>query len=247
MAYPDSDVVPQRLKVMHVLDCTPGFAGDPRGSTPEAGYEPITILTLSHRGEIEQPVMLDLRDTKLLLKSLRESLEHHGQSEEVEDVKSSQAPWPQRPESQPKKENPYSGEITFGRSQADQDAHPLGRSEPARGGLPPTGLKIRILHDGRTSEKEVFGVYHDRKFRLVLCRCHPADGGSPYDTVIKIDMKGRVILGSLGPDYYLPTSEWQRYWSLPNRAKFRIGKSTFWKMSVLQVRMFVESKVFAIK
>src|SRR4051794_17930488 len=65
----DADPVRQRLKVVHVMDCVPG-----RTSLGQ----PITILTLGHNGEIEEPMMLDIPDTKRLVVDLLVSLREHG-------------------------------------------------------------------------------------------------------------------------------------------------------------------------
>jgi len=62
------------LKVVTVLDCTAGHAD-------EAGVgEPIGILTIEHNEEIEQSMMLRLRDMRVLLRRLEDVLTLHGQS-----------------------------------------------------------------------------------------------------------------------------------------------------------------------
>ena len=69
----DTDSRPFDMKVMTFLDATPG-----RADRPAPDGEKIAILTFAHRGEIEQPMMLTLGDTKKLAISLLETLAHHG-------------------------------------------------------------------------------------------------------------------------------------------------------------------------
>jgi hypothetical protein len=67
--------VTQRLLVMTLLDCIPGEA---KPLPHETQRTPITIITFSNGGEIEQPLMLTIPDTKKLVVKLLESLARHG-------------------------------------------------------------------------------------------------------------------------------------------------------------------------
>jgi len=60
----------QFLKVVTVLDVQPG-----RSDAPEIG-DPIAIITLEHAGEVEQPLMLRLRDVHTLAGLLLRTLAH---------------------------------------------------------------------------------------------------------------------------------------------------------------------------
>jgi len=60
--------VKQRLKVVTVMDCVPGDT--------DVG-EPITILSLSHDGEMEEPLCVSIRDTQRLIVDLVISLASH--------------------------------------------------------------------------------------------------------------------------------------------------------------------------
>lgn len=62
--------IPQFLKVVNVLDVQPG-----RADAPEVG-EPIAIITFEHDGEVEQPLMLRLRDVRSLTGLLLRTLAH---------------------------------------------------------------------------------------------------------------------------------------------------------------------------
>lgn len=63
--------VHQRLKVAHVMDCTPGNVESENG-------QPITILTLASGDEIEQPLALSIGDTQRLVVDFLTSLAAHG-------------------------------------------------------------------------------------------------------------------------------------------------------------------------
>lgn len=63
--------VRQTLKIVELLECVPGHATHPDGP-------PITILTLGHLGEVEQPLLLTVEDTQKLVVDLLISLAHHG-------------------------------------------------------------------------------------------------------------------------------------------------------------------------
>jgi hypothetical protein len=56
----DEEPIPQRLRVMTVLDIAPGHAKDPDNGPP------IGILSLEHKGEIEQPILFFMDDVKRL-------------------------------------------------------------------------------------------------------------------------------------------------------------------------------------
>jgi hypothetical protein len=51
--------VKQRLRVVTLIDLVSGWAEVENG-------DPISIMTLAHLGELEQPLMLTFEDTKLL-------------------------------------------------------------------------------------------------------------------------------------------------------------------------------------
>lgn len=57
---------PESMRLVHILSCQPGL------SLPHE--QPITILHLGHNGQAEQPVALDLAETRRLLKGLLGSL-----------------------------------------------------------------------------------------------------------------------------------------------------------------------------
>ena len=61
--------VKQRLKVVTVMDCVPGDTTD--------DDVPITILTLAHDGEIEEPLCVSIEDTERLVVDLLISLASH--------------------------------------------------------------------------------------------------------------------------------------------------------------------------
>jgi hypothetical protein len=68
----EHDGRPVYLNVVTLLDCTPG-----RADQPGTG-EPISIVTLSHKGEILRPMLFNLRDTQKLAVSMLAILAHHG-------------------------------------------------------------------------------------------------------------------------------------------------------------------------
>ena len=70
--YEEDKPIPQVLKVMQLMDCTPGHVGDP------VNGQEIAILSFAHLDEMEQPLMLDLKDTKNLAVFLLKVLSHHG-------------------------------------------------------------------------------------------------------------------------------------------------------------------------
>src|SRR5262245_607653 len=67
----EDDPVRQMLRVVQLLDCVPGNAETPR-------HEPISILTLGHMGEVEQPMLLTIDDSRSLMTKLLRSLTAHG-------------------------------------------------------------------------------------------------------------------------------------------------------------------------
>ena len=66
------DPVREMLKVVNVMDVRAGYA-----DRPETG-EPIGIVTTAFRREIEQPMLLSLKDVKKLAVGLMAVLAHHG-------------------------------------------------------------------------------------------------------------------------------------------------------------------------
>jgi hypothetical protein len=71
----DSDIEnkPLNLKIVTLMDVTPGRADKPDG-------EAISIITFSHKGEIEPSMLLNLRDTKKLAITLFAILAHFEES-----------------------------------------------------------------------------------------------------------------------------------------------------------------------
>lgn len=67
----DDDAVPMLLHVVDVIDCI-------AGNTPNAEGRPISILTLAHLGELEQPLCISYEDSKRLVTLLLQSLADHG-------------------------------------------------------------------------------------------------------------------------------------------------------------------------
>lgn len=65
------DERPVTLRIVELIDCVAANA-------PDAGGRPISMITLAHLGEIEQPLALSYDDTKRLVTKLLESLSHHG-------------------------------------------------------------------------------------------------------------------------------------------------------------------------
>ena len=70
-AIDEDEPVEQYLRVVQVLRCAPGYAKKPLQG------EPIAIITCSHDGEVEQPLMLRMRDAKFLAYHLLLSLGFH--------------------------------------------------------------------------------------------------------------------------------------------------------------------------
>lgn len=67
----DDRPVPMRLRIVDVIDCVAGNA-------PDANGRPISMLTLAHLGDLEQPLAISYDDTKLLVTMLLQSLADHG-------------------------------------------------------------------------------------------------------------------------------------------------------------------------
>jgi hypothetical protein len=67
----DIDKKPIYLKMVTLMDVVPGRADKPDG-------EAISIITVEHKGEIERPMLFNLRDTKKLAVMLLAVLGHHG-------------------------------------------------------------------------------------------------------------------------------------------------------------------------
>jgi hypothetical protein len=65
---PENEPIAQTLKQIDLLDCLPGRADDPKSG------EPIAIITVGHRKEVEHPLMLSLRDSRSLAIKLLEVL-----------------------------------------------------------------------------------------------------------------------------------------------------------------------------
>ncbi len=68
----DKDEKPITLRVVTLLDVQPG-----RADVAETG-EQVSLVTFAWRNEIEQPLLLTLKDTKTLAIGLFEVLSHHG-------------------------------------------------------------------------------------------------------------------------------------------------------------------------
>lgn len=67
---PEEQSVGQPLRVITLMDCVPGNRHTPDGP-------PIAILTLAHRDQIEQPMMLTIEDVGRLLIKCLECLATH--------------------------------------------------------------------------------------------------------------------------------------------------------------------------
>jgi hypothetical protein len=241
-----SEVLAPYMRVMHVLDCVPGYAGDPRTPAPKGGRESITILTLSFRSEVEQPIMLSMRDTRKLATALNEILSQRD-SVTQDDSPQGGETWKEPAEGNGQSD-PNAWPADWDEDNEDdwiaKAAADLAKDDPPRvGDLPSTGIRMRIHYrKGKPlSEVEVLGVYYDRKVRLVLYRSSQPDEG---DNVIKMDTKGTVLMGCVGPDHYLPLTEWKRYGRLPDGAKFRINGRTHYKMGLKSVKKLLDNKVF---
>ena len=77
--YEEDAPVGQRLRVMNVLDVTPGRAQDPVNGPP------IGILTLEFKGEIEQSIMFNIDDCRRLAVGFMAVLADHG-NETAEEI-----------------------------------------------------------------------------------------------------------------------------------------------------------------
>jgi hypothetical protein len=64
--------IAQYLKVVHLLRCAPGFAEEPLKGVP------IGIVTVEHDSEVEQPMLLKIRDMRFLCDGLLRALSYHG-------------------------------------------------------------------------------------------------------------------------------------------------------------------------
>jgi hypothetical protein len=69
---PDDHPIPMQLKPVQLLQCTPGHAGEANTG------KPITIVTLGHEGEVEQPMRFSIEDTQRLVVDCLCSLATHG-------------------------------------------------------------------------------------------------------------------------------------------------------------------------
>ena len=75
----DDAPVGQRLRVMTVLDVSPGRAKDP------VTGEKIGILLLEHKGDLEQAMMFRIDEVKRLAVGFMHVLAHHG-DEDAEEI-----------------------------------------------------------------------------------------------------------------------------------------------------------------
>jgi hypothetical protein len=61
----------QTLRIVELIDCVAANA-------PVKNGRPVTMVTLAHLGELEQPLCLSFDDSKLLVTKLLQSLSDHG-------------------------------------------------------------------------------------------------------------------------------------------------------------------------
>jgi hypothetical protein len=247
MSHNESETVAQYMRVMHVLDCVPGYAGDPKKPEPPNGYEPIAILTMSYKNEVEQPIMLSMRDTQKLLTSLHGVLAHHtaeledSDRHDISDSADTSAP-PTDPNAWPADWDEENEDDWIAKAAAD-----VAKDDPPRlGGLPSTGIKMRIQHTkGKPpTEYEVFGGFTDGKTKVVLYRFYEDSPRHPADSILRFDSKDCLIPGCAEPEECLLPREWRKFGRLRGGGRFRINGHEWKKMSLKQVRQWIEHKVF---
>ena len=66
----DDRPVPMRLRIVDLIDCVAANA-------PDANGRPISMLTLTYMGELEQPLAISYSDSMLLVTKLLQSLADH--------------------------------------------------------------------------------------------------------------------------------------------------------------------------
>jgi len=77
----ESALAKSQLRQMNLLDCSPGCAG------PPSAREPVGIITFEYADEIEQPIMLHIRDVQLMAKRALQVLAHHGDDQAAKIAK----------------------------------------------------------------------------------------------------------------------------------------------------------------
>jgi len=229
---PDDPPIRQRLKAVHLLDVNSGHA-----DVAETG-EPIVILSLGHRNEVEQPIMLNLKDAKRLARGILRALSDHGDPV-AEDVAERlltcewQATVPHEHMNEP--------------SIIPQKK----RTVPLRNlleGLPLLGVKLSVRHNpGHEPEAAgIYGGYSKGRKQYLLMRFIEK---RPHDSVVhhlvaKIGTKSTIIIAPSAHDEKLPAQDWQRFIELPEGAAFRLGRIQWTKTGEKKLRQLLSGRVF---
>lgn len=226
--------IPQRLRVVTVMDAYPGRADDAENGMP------IGIITFGHRSEIEQPLMLRLNDVRKLARSLLVILASFGDDcaenivlHHLDGLGATTEP------------------VTVGGGNGGLDS-PLAQSEPPA--LPPPkpvpmmGLAMTVKFGDRKlapMELQIVGGYRCREETMLMFRCDQF-GCDPVESLVKLVGDGRVRFKGHGEGEVLSRRKWFNFCALPEGKVIRIDRRLWWKMSVREIKALVKRKVFRV-
>ena len=210
----------QMLKVISVLDVTPGYA-----DVAETG-EPIGIVTTAFRKEVEQPMMLSLKDVKKLAVGLMKVLAHHGDDHAGRLIEQYNTAAPQP---------------TF-TVQAEHWNPPVKRVAPPKppsmcSGLPLTELALSVGFQDTTVPPltlHVLGGYSVGKRMMVLFRCTAF--GDPVDGIACVEGNRRLRFKEVTDAAYLPQAKWKEFVSFSHNHVFWVADRRCQKLSVRSLR-----------
>jgi hypothetical protein len=201
------ELVWQRLKYVHLLDCAAGSA--------ENG-DRIGIVTLGHRSEVEQPLMFSVGDCRRLVYRMLKVLEHHGDVK-AEDIL----------------ERHYESAAQFEEHLQLPVLPPLSY-RPAVGLHSPRGVDIPNLPSlgvtmtvgsGKTQVRaDALGAYEGERGLMVLYRTAGECG------IARIKRGSRTCWLRQTGAWSLPIEEWERFSVLRGGRKFKIGRCLYRKL-----------------
>ena len=208
--------IAQMLKVVELLDCVAGRADD------STKGEPIAIITMGHRKEVETPLMLRLRDSKSLVIKLLIVLATHGDAVA---------------------QNIMENQFVEHLPKLPVAAPTHARKQPTAGAYPSEGTVLIGFQDPsiRPIRMSVLGGYRSRRSTMIVFRAGNL-GSAPVIAVGRLVKKTMVRFRGLRKCETLTSLERRQFFSIDGGQHFRIRKKIWQKLTTDELLSVVQAR-----
>lgn len=232
----EDEPVGQRMRVVSVMDISPG-----RAAIPEVG-RPIGVLTLGHRDEVEQPLMISIDDVRRLAIGCMRVLAHHGDggAEQALLKYSPDALFEDDSGKRPSKDTFPAGRprnLPAGRRSEGATAGRQSQGVPA--GRPVLVAQFRMRRANPVSFTILAGYRLKAQWMLLA---HSSDFN--VRLLVKVGRRMAITLNGHLDDEAIPQTEWEMLQTAKAGSSVRIGKRRCAVMSEAAIRSLVDRKTF---